>query len=134
MAHGLNEHGHTEGRPPRLGHGARALGSGSVTDDAIRAKVHDNATLKAAFERINGLDRALYDAGVARSPAFIFSSRGPFDARAVAQVIFCAEFRRARTENKARSCLPALARAEPAACDGVTDADLRALAVTYPPF
>ena len=107
MAHGLNEHGHTEGRPPRLGHGARALGSGSVTDDAIRAKVHDNATLKAAFERINGLDRALYDAG---------------------RAVWCAEWARA-----ARNGATCVAGDPPdALCAGAPD--LAAVDAAYPPF
>ena len=115
-SHGINEHLHVAGgsvRDPDRVVSRAHFSSGSVNDDATRAKVHDNATLRATFDRYSGLDRALYDAGV---------------------VLFCDEFRRARRAPPGASCVPSFAAADPAACDGVTATDLHRLARTYPPF
>lgn len=89
----------------------RARLAGRATSAELHSRVAANATLRAAFEARNALDRALYGA---------------------ATTVFCAEWRRAVAAPPGRSCLAAVAR--PPICANETDATLAALDAAYPPF
>jgi len=91
--------------------GGHARGKHSPQEAAAAAAIRANATLRAAFERRNGLDRRLYDAAV---------------------VIFCDEWRRALADGD--SCVRDLADAPPALCATATSRDVAALDAAYPPF
>ena len=102
-------------RPPRIGRILKPLSWLLRTATRSRWTVFANATLRDAFERSNGLDRRLYEAGI---------------------VIFCGEWARARKARHSRSCLPDLASdiGDPDVCRGVDRWATNRLRALYPPF
>ena len=103
--HGSNVHGVN----------ARTVPSQPSVNESARSTVFANATLRDAFERSNGLDRRLYEAGI---------------------VIFCGEWARARKARHSWSCLPDLASdiGDPDVCRGVDRWATNRLRALYPPF
>jgi hypothetical protein len=108
--HGSNVHGVNARTVPLSG-----VPCQPSVDESARSTVFANATLRDAFERFNGLDRRLYEAGI---------------------VIFCGEWAHARKARHSRSCLPDLASdiGDPDVCRGVDRWATNRLRALYPPF